>query len=60
MRKKVKSPDIDKIFEDGRRIDLALKKAARQARLFHKRSGNPIAGWRNGKVVWISPEEIDV
>jgi len=26
----------------------------------HKRQGNPIAVWRNGKAVWIPPEEIVV
>ncbi|HLA28642.1 MAG TPA: hypothetical protein VJZ49_12175 [Syntrophales bacterium] len=26
----------------------------------HKLQGNPIAVWRNGKAVWIPPEEIVV
>jgi hypothetical protein len=26
----------------------------------HKRAGNPIAVWRDGQVVWLSPEEIPV
>jgi hypothetical protein len=25
-----------------------------------KRAGNPIAIWRDGKVVWLAPEEIPV
>jgi hypothetical protein len=38
----------------------ALRLAAQDARRFHKRLGNPIATWRNGQVVWIRPEDIDV
>jgi len=43
---------------DGKEIDAALKAAVREAKLQHKRAGNPIAVWRDGKVVWIPPEEI--
>ena len=34
--------------------------AVRNALLQHKRAGNPIAVWEDGKVVWIPAEEIDV
>lgn len=60
MTKKAKAKDIDKIFEDGKLIDRALKKAVRNAVRRHKRAGNPISEWRDGKVIWIPPEEIDV
>ena len=53
-------PSIDEIFEDGRAIDEALRLAARDARRFHKRLGNPIATWQDGGVLWIQPEDIDV
>ena len=55
-----KPPSIDEIFEDGRAIDEALRLAACDARRFHKRLGNPIATWQNGRVLWIQPEDIDV
>ena len=51
---------IDKIFADGTLIDLALKQAVQSALLRHKQVGNPVAVWRDGKVVWIPPEEIPV
>jgi hypothetical protein len=41
-------------------IDDAMKRAARDALLAHKRAGVPIAGWRDGKVVTISAEEIEI
>ncbi len=52
--------DIEALFEDGRAIDAALAKAVREAVLEHKRAGNPIAVWKDGRVVWIPAEEITV
>jgi hypothetical protein len=49
---------IEKLFAEGTAIDEALKQAVRQALLRHKQEGNPICEWRDGKVVWIQPEEI--
>ncbi len=52
--------DIAKIFEEGTLIDEALKKAVAQALRMHKLMGNPVAEWRDGKVVWVQPEDIPV
>ncbi|HBB16113.1 MAG: hypothetical protein A3J94_13360 [Syntrophus sp. RIFOXYC2_FULL_54_9] len=55
-----------KIKEDVRDLPLkvkaerALKEAVAEALAEHKRQGNPIVVWRNGKVVRIPPEEIIV
>jgi len=55
-----------KIKEDVRDLPLkvkaerALKEAVAEALAEHKRQGNPIAVWRDGKVVRIPPEEIIV
>lgn len=35
-----------------------LRAVFRAAILDHKRNGNPICEWRDGKVVWIQPEDI--
>lgn len=45
---------------DGKAIDAAVNAAIRDALLEHKRAGNPIASWKDGKVVWIAPEDIPV
>lgn len=37
-----------------------MQEAVRKALLVHKRLGNPIAVWRDGRVVLVPPEEIDV
>ena len=51
---------IDELFEDGRAIDEALREAARDARRLHKALGNPMATWKDGQVVWVQPEDIDI
>jgi hypothetical protein len=53
-------PTLKELFEDGRAIDKALKEAARDARRLHKALGNPMATWKDGKVVWIQPEDIEI
>ena len=56
--KREEPKDIAKIFRDGDLIDKALNAGIRNALLQHKRAGNPVPEWRDGKVVWIPPEEI--
>jgi hypothetical protein len=45
---------------DGTEIDEALRRAVREALIRHKKLGNSIAVWRDGKVVIVPPEEIEV
>ncbi|MGH7193344.1 MAG: hypothetical protein ACREJM_07380 [Candidatus Saccharimonadales bacterium] len=52
--------DIQALFEEGTQIDAALADAVRDALIMHKRMGYPVAAWRDGRVVWIPPEEIVV
>lgn len=56
--KEIPEKSIDEIFAEGTLIDKALKQAVREAILQHKRAGNPIVVWRDGKMVWLKPEEI--
>jgi hypothetical protein len=51
--------DIEEILECDEVIDEAVRSAVRDALRFHKALGNPIAEWRDGRVVWIQPEDID-
>lgn len=50
--------DIGKIISEGTAIDEAVKKAVKEAVLKHKQAGNPIVGMKDGKMVWLRPEEI--
>ncbi|MDP2683376.1 MAG: hypothetical protein Q8P28_11395 [Deltaproteobacteria bacterium] len=58
--KKKPEKTIDEIFKAGVPIDKALKKAVQVALLHHKQAGNPIVIWRNGKIIWLKPEEIPI
>jgi hypothetical protein len=44
----------------GDEIDRAVRRAVQRALWVHKQLGNPICAWRDGKVVWIQPEDIPV
>ena len=41
----------------GTAIDLAIKRAVHEALLMHGRAGNPVAVWRDDKVVWLEADE---
>lgn len=40
------------------KAEVALKKAVRQVVEEHKKSGRPLAVWKNGKVALISPYDV--
>ncbi len=46
------------VLEDTRQVTQRLAVAVREALLDHKRAGNPVAIWRDGKVVIVPPDEI--
>jgi hypothetical protein len=54
------SQRIEIAFRNGAPIDAALKQAAREALILHKKLGHPIVEWRDGRVVWTPPENIEV
>jgi hypothetical protein len=43
---------------DRRLIEAAIQRAVRDAVLASARAGHAVAEWRDGKVVWVSPEEV--
>jgi hypothetical protein len=52
--------DIEAIFKDGRLLDQAMMKAAWEALRVHRAAGDqPLAIWRDGRVVWNSPDEFE-
>ena len=44
----------------GKAVEEVFRRAVRHALRMHKRAGNPIAVWRDGRVIIIPPEEIIV
>jgi hypothetical protein len=49
---------IGEKFELGYPIDEALERAYRQTMRIHKKLGQSVVSWRDGKVVIIPPEEV--
>ena len=56
--KRVKEESPYLLVRRGVEIDKAFKLAVREALLMHKRANNPIAVWRDGKVVILQPDQI--
>ena len=44
--------------QDVNVVEEALARAVGDALRAHKRAGNPVPEWRDGKVRWLTPEEI--
>jgi hypothetical protein len=53
--------DVHGIFVEERElIDKALQQGVRDAVLRHKRDGLPMVIYRDGKAVWIKPEDLSL
>lgn len=53
----------DKIFQimnDAEKIRQVIQSEINEALLKHKLAGNPVCGWKDGKVYWMDPEDIPV
>ena len=60
MSNNLRSQKIADILNDSEKMIKIIQSGVNQALLQHKRMGNPICIWQNGKVVWIPPEKISV
>lgn len=52
--------DIAKILQDQDQVTQAIQIGIKKALLKHKQAGNPVCEWKQGKVVWMAPEDIPV
>lgn len=43
-------------FRTGELIDLAMKRAAEEARRQHRMLGVNVPSWKDGKIIWVSPD----
>lgn len=55
-----RTKNVSQLFDDGIAIAQAMNAAVREAVLQHKQKGLPLVVWRDGKVAWIPPEEINL
>ncbi len=54
------TPNMGDMFKDTAKVTKAVTEAVHNAARVHKLLGIPMAIWRDGKVVIVPPEEIDV
>jgi hypothetical protein len=54
------SVDPAAVFRDGEAIERAIIAARRRVILKHRQLGIPLVIWREGKVVEISPESVEL
>lgn len=52
------SDPLQELFKDGKRLDYLAKEAVRDALREHKRLGQSVVVWQDGKVVTVAPEDI--
>jgi hypothetical protein len=50
-------PPAERVLDQGR-VLRALQRGVRRALRQHRLAGNPVAVWRDGRVMWIPSEEI--
>jgi hypothetical protein len=55
-----KPVDIGRIIRERTLVDEAIRKAIQDTLRLHKKLGDPVVGWKDGKVVWIPAAEIEL
>ncbi len=50
----------DKQIAEVEAIEDALRDGVLEALIQHKRAGNPVFGWHEGKLQWVMPPDIPV
>lgn len=58
MKPKKNDDRISEIMNDPKKIRQIIQSAINDALLKHKQAGNAVCELRNGKVVWIKPQDI--
>lgn len=59
MIKPQKNEDlITKIMNDPEEVRKILQSAVNDALLKHKQAGNPVCGFKDGKIFWVQPQSI--
>ena len=53
-------PSQDLFYRHRDEINQAYERAVKEALRKHKQAGNPVPVERDGKIVWLQPDEIEV
>lgn len=58
--KRTRAHDVGRILRDGDAIDQAIVATHRRVILRHRQMSVPLAVWRDGKVVELPPESVEL
>ncbi len=54
------STALAELFDNGAEVDRRVREAIRAAVADHKRTGDPVVIWRDGQVVLLPPDQIEL
>lgn len=60
MEKNAGESAVKLLVDYREKVDVAIKRGVRDALRRHKQAGNPIAVWRDERVVILQPEDIPI
>ncbi|HZW33902.1 MAG TPA: hypothetical protein VFF52_24480 [Isosphaeraceae bacterium] len=60
MKKIESEREDDEFLAEIEAVEAAVQQAVKDALTMHKKAGDPVVGWKDGRVVWVPAEEIDV
>jgi hypothetical protein len=55
-----KPVDIGRIILEGTLVDQAIRLAIQDTLRLHKKLGDPVVGWKDGRVVWVPADQIEL
>lgn len=60
MKPEKNNDRILEIMSDAEKVRQIIQSGINAALLKHKQAGNPVCGWKNGKVYWVEAKNIPV
>jgi len=58
MKVQKNNDKISQIMNDSEGVRKIIQSGIMDALLKHKQAGNPVCGFKNGKVYWVEPKDI--
>lgn len=49
---------MGELLANPKELEAAICRAMREATLTHAQLGHPVATWRDGRVIWLQPNEV--
>ena len=60
MKKTESEREYAEFLAEVEAVEAAVQQAVKDALRLHKQAGNPVAEWKDGRVVWVPADQIDL